>query len=162
MLTWKHWLWKRLCIRVASEWLFLLWTRFTGCGGGGGGRITIVLTNVQKRKCVEKSKKKKNQSKHGIRKTACTNPTHQKRKERWMWLEHDCHQRLNLAPSRRGPLTETKPNTSCSLAALGTDQLRLYYMNEMDNLVLLACHFNGPLTVAALCLPLIPAEPIHL
>lgn len=60
-------------------------------------------------------------------------------------------------------LTKTNLNTSCSLAliVIGTDQLCLYYTNKMDNLVLLPCHFNGPLEVPAPFLSLIPPEPIH-
>lgn len=65
------------------------------------------------------------------------------------WFQSDCHPQLNPIPY--GELTKTNLNTSCSLAliVIGTDQLRLYYTNEMDNLVLLPCHFNGPLTVPA-------------
>lgn len=40
----------------------------------------------------------------------------------------------------------------------GADQLHLYYTSEMDNLLVLAGHFNGP----PLGLPLIPEEPLLL
>lgn len=40
----------------------------------------------------------------------------------------------------------------------GADQLHLYYTSEMDNLLVLAGHFNGPL----LGLLLIPEEPLLL
>lgn len=55
-----------------------------------------------------------------------------------------------LAPTQRPDASPLPGRRS------GADQLRLYYTSEMDNLVLLACHFNGPLTVAA---PRPPANP---
>lgn len=91
-------------------------------------------------------KQKKPKLKHGIRETACANPIFQQGDggmdaagipTGWIRLGHK-----GLVPRHRS----------------GADQLHLYYKSEMDNLLVLAGHFNGP----PLDQPLIPEEPLLL
>jgi len=81
----------------------------------------------------------------------------------WTGCKNGCPQLNYLASRHRNMLTKTNLESSCSLShiVIGTDQLHLYYTNKMDNLVLLPYYFNGPLTIPAPCLSLIPVEPIH-
>lgn len=117
--------------------------------------VAIVLTNLQKKEDMcwrrgqnaeNKPKKFKNLSMASERQLVQIQSISSRETEGWMLLEPRASGSGWIRLPRRGPILSRRP----------ADQLHLYYTSEMDNLVLPACHFNGPLTVAA---PQPPANP---